>query len=112
MLVLVPLVLVAFALTVIGIPVALIGVALLGAAVYLAPVVVGVWLGRVLLSGPSDPGRWELVLSFLLGALILGLIWLVPWVGPAVAGVATILGLGALAVALWEGALRTEATSR
>lgn len=111
-LLLVPIVLAAFAVTVIGIPLALVGAALLLAAVYVAPLVVGLWLGRVLLSGPSDPGRGEMMLAFLLGALILGLIGLVPYIGPAVLILSVIFGIGALMVALWEGALRTEAVPR
>lgn len=110
LLLVVPLLLAALAITVVGLPLALVGLALYAVSVYLAPVVVGVWLGRVLRSRPSSyPDRGELIGSFLLGGVIVGLIGLVPYVGVAILLLATILGLGAMAVALWEGAVRTDA---
>jgi hypothetical protein len=93
----------------VGLPLALIGVALLAITVYLAPVVVALWLGRAVLRRPPELPRGARVTAFLLGALLLGLIGFVPLVGPAVVALAAVFGFGALVVALWEGALRTEA---
>jgi len=110
LLLLVPAVLAAIAITVLGIPLALIGAALYAVSVYLAPVVVALWLGRILLSRSSTyPDRGELVGAFLLGGVIIGLLGLVPYAGAVILLLATIMGLGAMAVALWEGAVRAEA---
>jgi len=110
LLLLVPAVLAAIAITVLGIPLALIGAALYAVSVYLAPVVVALWLGRILLSRSSTyPDRGELVGAFLLGGVIIGLLGLVPYAGAVILLLATIVGLGAMAVALWEGAVRAEA---
>jgi cytoskeletal protein CcmA (bactofilin family) len=108
-LILIPVVLLLVAVTLVGLPLALIGVALLAITLYLAPVVVAVWLGRTVLRRPPELPRGARVTAFLLGALLLGLIAFVPLVGPAVVALATVFGFGALVVALWEGALRTEA---
>jgi cytoskeletal protein CcmA (bactofilin family) len=109
MLILIPILLLLVAVTVVGLPLALIGVALLAITMYLAPVVVALWLGRAVLRRPPELRRGARVTAFLLGALLLGLIGFVPIIGPAVVALATVFGFGALVVALWEGALRTEA---
>jgi hypothetical protein len=54
-------------------------------------------LGRRLLRPPR--GR---VLAFFVGLVILRVVSLVPWIGGVIWLVATVVGLGALAVALWE----------
>jgi hypothetical protein len=83
--------------------------ALYGASVYLAPILVGVWLGLVLRSRSSAyAGRGELVGAFLLGGLILGLLGLIPYAGWAIHLLVAVLGLGAMIVALWEGAVETR----
>ncbi len=110
LLLLTPLVVAAIGITILGLPLALAVLALYVIALYLAPIVVGVWLGRALKARPSSyPDRGELVGSFLLGGVILGLLALVPYAGGIVLLLATVLGLGAMTVALWEGAVRTEA---
>jgi cytoskeletal protein CcmA (bactofilin family) len=108
LLLLVPVLLALLAVTVIGIPLALVAAALFGVTVYLAPVVSALWVGRLLLRGSTYPERPELVGAFLLGGVLLGVLGLVPWVGPAVLALATIFGLGAFAVGLWEGAVVVE----
>jgi hypothetical protein len=109
MLILIPVLLLLVAVTIVGLPVALIGAALLAITVYLAPVAVALWFGRAVLRRPPELTRGARVTAFLLGALLLGVIGFVPLVGPAVVALATVFGFGALVVALWEGALRTEA---
>jgi hypothetical protein len=109
MLVVAPLLIVALAITVIGLPVALVAAALYAVSVYLAPILVGVWLGLVLRSRSSAyAGRGELVGAFLLGGLILGLLGLIPYAGWAIHLLVAVLGLGAMIVALWEGAVETR----
>jgi hypothetical protein len=108
MLLVLPLVIAAIAITIVGIPLALVTAALFAVVVYLAPIVVGVWLGRLVVPGGSYPDRGVLVLAFLVGGLALSLLGWVPYVGIAVRILAAALGLGAFAVALWEGAVRVE----
>jgi cytoskeletal protein CcmA (bactofilin family) len=108
LLLLVPLLVVVAAVTVVGIPLALVTAVLYAVLVYLAPAVVALWLGRRLLGGSSYPERGDLAVAFVTGGLILGVLGLIPLVGLAVRAVATVLGLGALVVALWEGAVRVE----
>jgi hypothetical protein len=104
-----PLLIAAVAITVIGVPLALVGAAVYAVSLYLAPILVGVWLGLTLRSRSSIyAGRGELVGAFLLGGLILGLLGLIPYAGWAIHLLAAVLGLGAMVVALWEGAVETE----
>jgi hypothetical protein len=58
-------------------------------------------LGRRLLGPPR--GR---VLAFIAGLVILRLVSLIPWIGGPLWLIATIVGLGALVVALWEARRR------
>lgn len=108
MLLVMPLVVAVMAITIVGIPLALVTAAVFGVTVYLAPVVVGVWLGRLVVPGGSYPERGVLVLAFLLGGLAVGLLGLLPYAGIGIRILAAALGLGALIVALWEGAVRVE----
>jgi hypothetical protein len=102
-LLLVPVLLALLAITIIGVP-----LAVYLALVYLAPIVVALWLGRLLLSASAYPERGELVVAFLVGGVILGLLGLIPYAGLVLRGLTTILGAGAFAVALWEGAVEVE----
>lgn len=99
----VPLVVVAVGLTLVGLPLALVLAALYLISVYLARAVVAVWLGAVILrwSGPHERGR--LVLAFLLGGVVLLVLGLLPWVGGLIRAVATVFGLGGVALLLWHG---------
>ncbi len=105
LLVLVPLLLVVLAVTIVGLPLAGVVLAMAGVAAYLAPLIPALWLGRVLLSGSSRPERGELAMAFLAGGVILALLALVPYAGPVVRIIGTMIGLGALVIALWEGAV-------
>jgi cytoskeletal protein CcmA (bactofilin family) len=95
----VPLCIVAIAITGVGLPLALIIAALYLISLYLGRAVLAVWMGRWLLRGRDRPGRGGVVVAFLIGAIILLLLGLVPVVGGMVMIVATVLGLGALVLA-------------
>lgn len=102
-----PVALLTVAATLIGVPIALVGAAIHLSLAYLAPVVVALWIGALVLrQGGSDRGA--LVLAFLLGGVILALIGLIPYAGWAVRLLATVFGLGALAVMAWDGSYRTD----
>lgn len=105
----VPVLFMALAITVVGIPLALVIAALYAVSVYLAPILVAVWLGLMLRSRSSEyAGRGEVVGAFLLGGLILGLLGMIPYAGWAVQLLVAVFGVGAMIVALWEGAVRTD----
>lgn len=101
---LVPVAIAVVCITVIGIPLGLIGIALYLVSVYLARVVVGVWIGRLLLRRRNGRGRGDLALAFLVGGIALLLLGLIPWIGTAITIVACIFGLGAVALTLGRGA--------
>jgi hypothetical protein len=63
-------------------------------AVYLAGRAVWNWIGQL----PPD-SFWERALTALIGAVVVGVIWLVPFVGWLAVLVLTLTGLGALTVA-------------
>jgi hypothetical protein len=98
----VPLVALVMAVTVVGIPLALILAAIYAASVYLAPAVPGMWLGDLLISPRTeteDPNRLR---AFLVGGPLVGIAILLPWAGLVLRLAAGLLGLGAMALVLWE----------
>lgn len=105
LLVVLPLLLVAIAITIIGIPLALAAGAIFAGTAYLAPAVVGVWVGRLLVPGGARPTRGAVVVAFLAGGLIIAGLSLAPYLGIAIRILAAALGLGAIAVAFWEGTM-------
>lgn len=109
-LVVIPVVAVLVATTVIGLPLALLAGAAYLLLVYLGRVVLAVWLGRLLLGGRVRDGTTGALMSFLLGAIILVLLALVPLLGLVVTLVATVVGLGALLIQLrsWTRAPAAE----
>lgn len=106
-LVLVPIAIAVVCITVIGVPLGLIGIALYLVSVYLARVVVAVWIGRLLLRRRTGTGRSDLALAFLVGGIVLLLLGLIPWLGTAITIIACIFGLGAMALTL-SGRRMTE----
>lgn len=70
--------------------------ALLLACVYLPAVVVGLAGGRLVLRGDGEPGRGRLLAALAVGALVLVLLGLVPYLGAFVGLLVLLLGLGAL----------------
>lgn len=99
-LILAPIAVTIVAITVVGIPLAAIAAALYAIAVYLARAVFAVWLGRLLLGGRAPAGRKGALAAFLVGGVLLFLVRFVPVLGGIVGAVATVVGLGALALTL------------
>lgn len=89
-----PIVLFLLAITIVGLPFALAGIVLLGVVLWVGSVygrlAVGVWVTG--LAGIED--RW---IALVAGLLVIGVLGRLPWVGWVFAGVALVLGLGALA---------------
>lgn len=100
--VVVPVAIALVAFTLVGIPIAMIVGALYLISLYLARAVVAVWLGRLILRERLGPGRKGAVLAFLVGGLILVVAGMIPFLGWIVGAVATFLGLGAFALAVWS----------
>jgi cytoskeletal protein CcmA (bactofilin family) len=90
-----PVAMIAAALTVVGIPIAISALFLYILALYTADLVVGAWLGRMILP-PADDSLFEFGKSLAVGLAILNAVSLVPFLGPAVGAVAMVLGLGML----------------
>ena len=86
------------AVTVIGLPLALLACAVYAILLYLGRAVLAVWLGRLVVNMLGRTPVPEPLVSFLVGAIILIVLGLVPLIGPLVMLVATIFGLGALLV--------------
>lgn len=100
--VVVPVAIALVAITVVGIPIAMIVGALYLISLYLARAVFAVWLGRLLLRDRLGPGRKGAVLAFLVGGAILVVAGMIPYLGWLVGAIATLLGLGASALAIWS----------
>lgn len=106
LLVLGPIALVIVMVTVIGIPIALVGWVIYGVALYLSQVFVGLALGRAALTRTrfgANPGRGVNAAAMAIGVIVLFLLRLIPFLGFAVTGLITVLGLGALGLAVWRG---------
>jgi hypothetical protein len=107
-----PAIIVALVLTLIGIPVALL-LLLVYLAMLLAAYVIGaLYLGDRLLvrwRPGSAPGRLLRLGVFVLVLLALAMLGGVPWIGDLVRFAVLLLGLGAIALVLWGGALERSA---
>jgi len=86
------------AVTVIGLPLAILSGALYVVVLYLGRAVLAVWLGRLVARALGRTMVPEPLMSFLIGAIILIVIELLPVIGSLVMLVATVFGLGALLV--------------
>jgi len=93
----VPILLALLAITVVGIPLTLAGTLLFVLYVWFATVygrfAVGAWL--IGLVGARN--RW---VALLVGLILVGLLAQIPFVGPAISGIVTLIGVGAVALAL------------
>jgi cytoskeletal protein CcmA (bactofilin family) len=94
-LVMVPVVAVVAALTIVGIPIAVVFAFLYVVALYTADLVVGAWLGR-LVTPPANTTLLAFGKSFGVGLLIVNVVALVPFIGPAIGLVCLLFGLGLL----------------
>jgi hypothetical protein len=97
----VPFAILAAALTVVGIPIAVLALFAYLATLYTAGIAVGAWLGRSLLP-PGDASLYSFGRSLFVGLAVLTVVDHLPFLGPAVSIVATLLGVGFL----WERARR------
>lgn len=95
-LVVMPVAMIAAALTIVGIPTAIAALFLYIVALYTADLVVGAWIGGLILP-PADDSLFEFGKSLAAGLAILTAVSLVPFLGPAAGLVALLLGLGLLA---------------
>jgi cytoskeletal protein CcmA (bactofilin family) len=94
-LILVPILVVIAAVTVIGIPLAMVMAALWCVLTYLGRAAIAIWLGRLILGARARTGRTGVLVNFLVGGVILLIVGYIPLIGPLVAIVATVLGIGA-----------------
>ena len=94
--ILVPFVLVILAITVIGLPLAIVVGALYFAVLCLCSVPFDIWLGQRILGGRARTGRQGAIMSFLVGGIVVFAIGIIPVVGGVVAGIAGLVGLGAI----------------
>jgi cytoskeletal protein CcmA (bactofilin family) len=94
-LVVMPVAMIAATLTIIGIPTAIAALFAYILALYTADLVVGAWLGGLILP-PADDSLFEFGKSLAAGLAILTAVSLVPFLGPAAGVVALLLGLGLL----------------
>ncbi len=89
------------AVTVVGIPLAVMALASLALGLYLAKIIVAAWLGRALRSQPTERTS-DFALSLLIGLLVLYVGINLPYVGGVLHFLVLLLGLGLVAVQLWN----------
>jgi cytoskeletal protein CcmA (bactofilin family) len=95
----VPLVLVLFALTVVGLPIAVLGAIGFGFAVWVGAIYGQYAVGTWVLRRAGRENQWLALVAGVLGFTVLGAI---PVIGTVLGMSALLLGLGALALGLWE----------
>ncbi|MEJ2679765.1 MAG: polymer-forming cytoskeletal protein, partial [Gemmatimonadota bacterium] len=96
----VPIAIAVVCITVIGVPLGFIVLALYLVSVYLAGVVVALWIGRLFLRRRADRDRTGLALAFLVGGIVLLVLGLIPWLGTIIRIVASVFGLGGMALVM------------
>ena len=95
-----PLAVVLLAVTVVGIPAA-VGLAVLyGTSLYLAPIAPALWVGGEIVRRDDGASRGRALLVFAVGGVVVAFAILLPWIGLVARPVATLLGLGAVVLAL------------
>jgi cytoskeletal protein CcmA (bactofilin family) len=99
---LMPFLIVLIAITVIGLPVAVAGVTVYTLLFLLAKVVVGIWLGRLILEQLSGGRKVSLGWSLILGMVVLALLFKIPILGWLIYLLAWILGAGALTMCFFR----------
>ncbi|MGH0032266.1 MAG: zf-HC2 domain-containing protein [Myxococcota bacterium] len=88
-----PIAVVAMGLTVVGLPVAILTAFVYVVMFYSASLLVGAWIGRSLLP-PREPGLFAWARSFFVGLAVLTVVGHLPFIGPPVMVVATLIGAG------------------
>jgi len=96
-----PILILIAAITVIGLPLALLSGAVFAIFLGLSEVPVAVWLGGLILHDRTPLGRQSEIVNFFLGALILIVVGIVPFVGPIAVFIASCVGFGATLLAAW-----------
>lgn len=81
---------------------ALIGFGLFVGVAFLAHLVVGLWLGRLVLGDAAEVSRWHLFGALALGVLVVSLLRAVPFLGPLVTLAVVLVGLGAALGWAWQ----------
>jgi cytoskeletal protein CcmA (bactofilin family) len=93
-----PVLVIVLAITVVGIPLALILAAAYGAFFYVAPIVPALWVGDRLASRPQAAGASRVLLPTAVGATVVALALLLPWIGFFARIVLTCAGMGGIAL--------------
>jgi cytoskeletal protein CcmA (bactofilin family) len=97
--------------TIIGIPVGLAGLVLYGIALYVSQVVVGLFIGSLILGRSNKiENRGILIGAFAIGLIILTLVNLIPYLGAPLFLATAIFGLGAMFVS--EKTLRSSRSAK
>jgi len=93
----VPILLALLAITVVGIPLMLAGTLLFVLYVWIATVYGRFAVGAWLIGLVDARNRW---IALLVGLILVGVLAQIPYVGPAISGIVTLIGVGAVALAL------------
>ncbi|MFH2057197.1 MAG: polymer-forming cytoskeletal protein [bacterium] len=99
---LMPVLILLIAITVIGLPVAAAGMTVYFLLFILAKIVVGIWLGRLLLEAMSHGKKVSLGWSLVLGMLLLFLLFKIPVLGWVIYLLAWVMGAGALTMCFFR----------
>jgi len=99
-LLLTPLIAIILLITIIGIPLALILMALWLIAMYVSKILVGILIGRTILSKYWLKQKDSLILAMIVGIVIAYLVFAIPFIGWVIALMAMLFGLGGIMLAL------------
>ena len=91
--------------TIIGIPLGIISLGFFMFMLYISRVYVGLWIGRKLLGGGLGLSSAALfVWPFVLGIVVMGVLWIIPGLGWVLKAFFLLLGFGAMCQVLWQAA--------
>jgi len=96
-----PIAMVLLVFTVIGLPLGILAAVVYVVLLFLGDIPVGIWLGRRLLGIREGARRYNVVVNYAVGGLVLLVVMLVPVIGKLVLMVSTILGLGLMLLQAW-----------
>ncbi len=101
LLVVVPAAAILLLITVVGIPLAALVMAFYLVTLYLGQVAVAGWAGARIVSGLQRGGAGSPYLAFTIGAIVLVVLFTLPFLGPIARLLALLVGFGALWAAAW-----------
>ena len=81
-------------LTLVGLPAAVLATFLYVTCLYGAELLVGVWLGRTLMGREDGESLWSFGKVFFIGLATVGVVSHLPFVGPPIAVISLLVGLG------------------